>query len=211
MSSSLVQTGVSDSVSGKAIVVTSSARKTLRQSNPDWKHIKNEDLSKAIAIMFSGSPEIGKFTPKKQEPGSTGHVRGSESSKFIAVEKNQGIFVIAAKGSHKLQSPPQQNKKASRDDALRAHRGWLEEHYFDMFIGQYALDSRSAALMRTWAGENGGIRKLKKMPQDQISLLARELLAEDQRGQITRDPGLPQDKPGLLNTPVGFPPLSDSY
>ena len=192
-------TQIHDAATSKPVAVTTTARKYYRAANPAWEHIKNEFLSIEIANQFAKAPELGTFKPKKN-PENVGHIRGTESSKFIAIETNNEIVVIAVKGTHSLSAP----KKASRDDALRNHRGWLENHYFDIFIGQYNLDQKSVDILKKHVA-NKGVLLDRKMKQDEVSQLAMTLMGEDQRGQITRDPGISTTQLGLLNLPVGFP------
>lgn len=190
---------LTDPVSKKPIRVTVSARKYFRAMSPAWKHIKNAALDAEISTQFAKTQPIGQFRPHNGR--GEGQIRGSESAKYIAVVTESDIAVIAVKGHHQLAQP----KTAGRDDELRAERGWLENHYFDLTIGQYAIDQQSADLLRKHLTETGEMRRVRKMSRDELSQLAVTLMGEDQRGQMTRDPGLPSDRLGLLNTPVGFP------
>ena len=124
--------------------------------------------------------------------------------------------------------PPARSSKASvyvaleksaegRDDFLRAHRGWLEDHYFDFFIGHAALDAESEKFLKEYIKNNGGFKSMKgtspkelaaaaaKKPSDTASQMARTMLSEDQRGQLIREPGLLNDRPGNLSVPFSFP------
>lgn len=217
-----------DPSTGKKIYVSTSARITFRKLHPEWVRakVKNSVLNEEIAKQFAAAPVMEIFLSKKNKSES-GDVRGTESSKFVCIHRNSYVLVIAAKGPHNLPPPPAPKEMPAsiklatsnirsaegRDDSLRAHRGWLEDHYFDLFIGQAALDAQGAELLREYAQKNGGFRSIKSMTptaarqiaSNQASQMARTMLSEDQRGQLTREPGLLNDRPGNLAVPFSFP------
>jgi hypothetical protein len=47
--------------------------------------------------------------------------------------------------------------------------------------------------------------KARQIISDQASAMARTMLSEDQRGQLTREPGMLNDRPGNLAVPFSFP------
>lgn len=221
-------TAHTDPSTGKKIYVSTSARITFRKLHPEWikAKTKNSALNDEIAKQFAAAPVMEIFLSKKNKSES-GDVRGTESSKFICIHRNSYVLVIAAKGAHNLPPPPASKelpsaiklaaanirKAEGRDDSLRAHRGWLEDHFFDLFIGQAALDEKGAELLREYAQKNGGFKAVKNMSasqarqiaNNQASAMARTMLSEDQRGQLTREPGLLNDRPGNLAVPFSFP------
>lgn len=220
--------GQSDPLTGKKIYISTSARITYRKLHPEWikAKVSNAILNEEIAKQFAAAKVIELFTSKKNKSES-GDIRGTDSSKFISIHRNSYVLVIAAKGAHNLPAPPEKKtvpssiKLASiriknaegRDDSLRAHRGWLEDHYFDLFIGQAALDEKSTELLKEYVKNNGGMKSLKNVTPDQAqqiasnqaSQMARTMLSEDQRGQLTREPGMLNDRPGNLSVPFSFP------
>lgn len=217
-----------DPSTGKKIYVSTSARITFRKLHPEWvsAKVKNSVLNDEIAKQFAAAPVMQIFLSKKNK-NEAGDIRGTDSSKFICIHRNSYVLVIAAKGTHALPPPPAPKelpaavklaaanirKAEGRDDSLRAHRGWLEDHYFDLFIGQAALDEKGAELLREYAQKNGGFKAIKNMTaakakqitSDQASAMARTMLSEDQRGQLTREPGMLNDRPGNLAVPFSFP------
>jgi hypothetical protein len=219
-------TSQTDPVTGNKIYVTTTARLLFRKMHPEWAKVKNDILNEAIAKAFASAKVIQTFKSKKWE--EEGDIRGSDSSKFICIHRGSFLIIIAAKGSHNLPPPPARSSKASarvaleksaegRDDAMRAHRGWLAEHYFDFFVGHAALDAESEKSLKEYIKNNGGLKsmkgaspkelaaKAKKKPSDVASQMARTMLSEDQRGQLTREPGLLNDRPGNLSVPFSFP------
>lgn len=221
-------TGITDPSTGKKVYVSTTARITFRKLHPEWvkAKVKNSALNEEIAKQFAAAPVLEIFLSKKNK-NEAGDVRGTESSKFVCIHRNSYVLVIAAKGTHNLPAPPPpkelpasiklagQNTRVAegRDDFLRAHRGWLEDHFFNFFIGQAALDEKSAELLREYAEKNGGFKAIKNMTAEQArqvasnqaSAMARTMLSEDQRGQLTREPGLLNDRPGNLAVPFAFP------
>jgi hypothetical protein len=226
--SSSEETKQTDPFTGKKIHVSTSARLIYRKLHPEWvkEKVSNLILNEEIAKQFAAAPVTEIFLSKKNKSES-GDIRGTESSKFVSIHRSNYVLVIAAKGSHNLPSPPLREKKLTsvklassitksaegRDDSLRAHRGWLEDHYFCLFIGQAALDEKSTALLKDYIKNNGGMKAVKNMTpdqasqvaSDQASQMARTMLSEDQRGQLTREPGMLNDRPGNLSVPFSFP------
>lgn len=216
-----------DSQTGYPVYVSTTARMTFRKLHPEWAKVRNSVLNEEIAKLFVNAKVFQRFASKKSN--EEGDIRGTDSSKFVSIYRNNYVLVIAAKGGHALPPPPTGPKKSAaasipltkvaqgRDDSLRAHRGWLEDHYFDLFIGQAALDAESEKALKDYVESNGGFKSIKGAspkevaqkagikPSDSASQMARTMLSEDQRGQLIRDPGMLNDRPGNLSVPLSFP------
>jgi len=186
------------SADGAKVFVTTVARIAFRKNNPEWAHIPNSFLNPVVAQKFSELPVVKQFTAKS---GDIGEIRGDRQNRITAIRKGSIVAIVAIKGGFKISSP---QKTASRDDSLKAHRGWLEEHFFDMFVGQMALDERSTEFLKDYIESGIGMQALVGMNPDQASQMAAAVLSEDQHGQLHRDPGWQSGAIGSTSLPVSF-------
>jgi hypothetical protein len=220
----LEPTGVTDSASSSPIYVSTTTRILYRAKNPMWKRVSNKELNLVIAKQFSAAKHDKFFKPKKAAPNLVGETRISGSTKFIALDFKNQIWVIAVgKNSNPTISAPapkvieapspvvtenSTEKTASRDDWLRSHRGFLENHYFDMFQGMYALDVAGFESMKRRAKESGDavkfFRDLHGQGKDAVSNLVAQQLHELSERGIMRDPDV-TGRSGLLAPPEGMP------
>lgn len=90
-------TKVSDSASGKKISISTTARLAFRKTWPDKAGVRNSILNDFIANMFAGGSDSGQFTPRTG--GGEGKIRNVQGSRFIAIATDDGVRVIAVKGS----------------------------------------------------------------------------------------------------------------
>lgn len=188
--------GISDKT-GK-IFVTTAARLVFRKQNPEWAHVPNSFLNPVIAEKFKELPVVKQF--KAKQSGAMGEIRGDKQNRITSITNGSAVAIVAIKGSFKIRSP----KTASRDDALRKQKGWFENHFFDIFIGQLALDERSATYLKDYIQSGIGIDQVSKMSSEQLSQLAAAVLSEDQRGQMHRDPGVQTGAIGSTALPIAF-------
>jgi hypothetical protein len=184
---------------GARVYVTTVARIIFRKTNPEWAHVPNSFLNPVIAAKFAELPVVKQF--KAKESSATGEIRGDKQNRITAIRKGSIIAIVAIKGSFKIPSPA---KTAGRDDDLRAQRGWMEDHFFDLFVGQLALDDRSSEFLKDYIDGGIGMETLMKMSPDQASQMARAVLSEDQHTQMSRDPGWQSGAMGSTSLPVSF-------
>lgn len=217
----LEPTGVTDEITSAPIYVSTTSRIMYRAKNPTWQKVPNKHLNVVIAKQFAAAAHDKFFKPKKEAPNLVGETRISGSTKFIALNFKNQIWIIAiSKNSNpSINVPAPVNmgvktteKKASRDDWLRSHRGFLENHYFDIFQGMYALDPAGFESMKRRARESGDavsyLRSLHGQGTDAVSdWIAKELHEKSERG-LSREPEAGA-RSGLL-TPPEATPLSDT-
>jgi len=91
------ETKVSDSNSGKKIYISTTARLAFRKAWPDKANVRNHILNDFIANMFAGGSKSGHFKPRSGS--GKGHVREVGGGRFIAIELDSQMKVIAVKGS----------------------------------------------------------------------------------------------------------------
>ncbi len=169
VNAALEPSGVTDAIESSPIFVSTTARIMYRRLNPSWDKARNADLNKQIADQFSAATHEDFFRPKKSAPHMIGEIRVGSGTKFIALVYQNQIMVIAAKGSPKITSPAPVKLPAAKEapapidfgdktSSLKTasrNRGFMEDHFFDMFQGMYALDEESFEALKRRAKESG--------------------------------------------------------
>lgn len=83
--------------SGKPVAISTTARLAFRNAFPEAKKVRNNIINNFIADMFLGGAFVEEFKPRTG--GGTGFVANVQGSRFIAIEDDSSIKVIAVKGS----------------------------------------------------------------------------------------------------------------
>lgn len=213
----LEPTGVTDEITSAPIYVSTTCRIMYRAKNPTWQKTPNRELNKVIAKQFSDATHDKFFRPKKPAPNLIGETRISGATKFIALNFENQIWVIAIgkSSSPKIDVPAPVNfggkggkggeqvdkkesgsmqvyKKAERDDWLRSHRGFLENHYFDLFQGMYAIDPAGFEIVKRRARESGNpvayLKQLHGGGSDAVAEMIQRELHEKSEKEFKREP-----------------------
>ena len=193
------QSGVSND--DGQLIVTTSARIVFRKNNPEWAHVPNKYLNPFIAEAYKEAPVVKVFQDKNGK--DKGELRGDNTNRMVGIIRGNTVAIVSVKGTFHIPAPP--TKRASRDTALNAERGWLAEHFLDMFSGQFALDQKAQERMHKYLLENGGAKEMAKLNPHALSQLAASFLAENENGVITRDPQHMDEGRGRLTFPATFP------
>lgn len=110
-------TGVSDNASGKPILITTSVRIAFRKAFPTAQKIRNAELNKAIAAIFSASKTAERFRPYNKHSayvsGTMGVVRPAGGGRFIAIIGNDSVRIIDFKGSPPTLDLPEESADES--------------------------------------------------------------------------------------------------
>lgn len=96
----LENSGVVDSETGRAVLVSTTARVYFRKAFPAYRKVRNQIMNQYIAQMFSNARITDYFRPKNQKgDGDVGEVREVGGGKFVGIIANDHVRVIAVKGS----------------------------------------------------------------------------------------------------------------
>ena len=99
----LENSGLTDGESGKAIFVSTSARKFFREAYPGYKRIRNNVMNQYIAKMFASGHTTEHFRPKGKggvgKSGEVGQIREIGGGKFVGIVSANHVRIIAIKGS----------------------------------------------------------------------------------------------------------------
>jgi len=131
------------------------------------------------------------------------------------------------RSEHETESGQQNLRSAaSREDGINSLRGdYLGDSILhDIFIGMPAMDRKTEKMLQEYLDKHGIKKRVGDISESDIqdllskmrghssssgsnmaSQMAFTMLREDQRGQLTREPGLLNDRPGNLSVPFAFP------
>jgi len=122
-------------------------------------------------------------------------------------------------------TPQSLKTAAGREDGINLLRGpYLGDSTIrDIFLGMPAMDRKSEKMLQEYLDKHGVNKKVGDIREEDVQeLLSRirghsssgsnmagqmafTMLSENQRGQMTREPGLLNDRPGNLSVPFSFP------
>lgn len=132
--------GVTDSITGKKISVTTSVRKLFRAANPTWQKVRNVVLNTAIANDFSHAKPQAKPFRVRQDANAVGQVRDASTGRYIAVITSNSVKIVAVSGgAPTLRAAPAPAIVPGQTPAPVALSS------FDSFIVKHASDSLASS------------------------------------------------------------------
>jgi len=124
--------GVTDSSSGKEIMISTTARKFFREQFQEHAKTRNVIINRYLADMFSQGAVIHSFKPKgydqlapNEKPDETGEVRSVGGGKVIGIVASDHVRILAIKGgiSNTLPSVEQGSAPSTGGEVEEALRG----------------------------------------------------------------------------------------